>query len=67
MEGNITPPLNQGENQPNKVTDKEPNKVEIKANRQIDLLELIKMIEDEQDNIQRDKDEGQQSSSDISG
>jgi hypothetical protein len=67
MEGNITPPLNQGENQPNKVTDKEPNKVEIKANRQIDLLELIKIIEDEQDNIQRDKDEGQQSSSDISG
>jgi hypothetical protein len=67
MEGNITPPLNQGENQPNKVTDEEPNKVEIKANRQIDLLELIKIIEDEQDNIQRDKDEGQQSSSDISG
>ena len=67
MEGNITPPLNQGENQPNKVTDEEPNKVEIKANRQIDLLELIKIIEDEQDNIQRDKDEGQQSPSDISG
>lgn len=67
MEGNINPPLNQGENQPNKVTDEEPNKVEIKANRQIDLLELIKIIEDEQDNIQRDKDEGQQSSSDISG
>jgi hypothetical protein len=67
MEGNITPPLNQGENQPNKVTDEEPNKVQIKANRQIDLLELIKMIEDEQDNIQRDKDEGQQSSSNIPG
>jgi hypothetical protein len=67
MEGNITPPSNQGENQPNKVTDEGPNKVEIKANRQIDLLELIKLIEDEQDNIQRDKDEGQQSSSDISG
>jgi hypothetical protein len=67
MENHINLPFNEGENQPNKVTDEEPNKVEIKANRQIDLLELIKIIEDEQDNIQRDKDEGQQSSSDISG
>jgi hypothetical protein len=67
MENQINLPFDEGENQPNKVTDEEPNKVEIKANRQIDLLELIKIIEDEQDNIQRDKDEGQQSSSDISG
>ncbi len=67
MENHINLPFNEGENQPNKVTDEEPNKVQIKANRQIDLLELIKIIEDEQDNIQRDKDEGQQSSSNISG
>ena len=67
MENHINLPFNEGENQPNKVTDEEPNKVQIKVNRQIDLLELIKLIEDEQDNIQRDKDEGQQSSSDISG
>ncbi len=67
MENQINPPSNQGENQPNKVTDEEPNKVQIKVNRQIDLLELIKLIEDEQDNIQRDKDEGQQSSSNIPG
>jgi hypothetical protein len=67
MENQINLPFDEGENQPNKVTDEEPNKVQIKVNRQIDLLELIKLIEDEQDNIQRDKDEGQQSSSDISG
>lgn len=67
MENHINLPFNEGENQPNKVTDEEPNKVQIKANRQRDLLELIKIIEDEQDNIQRDKDEGQQGSSNISG
>lgn len=67
MENQINLPFDEGENQPNKVTDEEPNKVQIKVNRQIDLLELIKLIEDEQDNIQRDKDEGQQSPSNISG
>jgi hypothetical protein len=67
MENQINLPFDEGENQPNKVTDEEPNKVQIKVNRQIDLLELIKLIKDEQDNIQRDKDEGQQSPSNISG
>lgn len=64
MENHVNLPLDKGENQPNKVTDEEPNKLQIKVNRQLDLLELIKMIEDEQDNMQRTENDGQQSSTD---
>lgn len=65
MVDNINLPSEQGENQPNKVTGEEHNKVQIKVNRQLDLLELIKIIEDEQDNIQGTKDDGQQSPPNI--
>lgn len=64
MVDNKNLPSEQGENQPNKVTGEEHNKVQIKVNRQIDLLELIKMIEDEQDSMQRTENDGQQSSAD---
>ncbi len=65
MVDNINLPSEQGENQPNKVTGEEHNKVQIKVNRQLDLLELIKMIEDEQDNLQRTEDDRRQGSTDI--
>jgi hypothetical protein len=42
--------LDEDKNQPNKVTDDEHNKVQAKVYRQMDILELIKIIEEEEGN-----------------
>ena len=58
---NIDPSLNNSESKLNKFTDEEHNNIQSKVYRQLDLLELIKMIEEEENekrNIQGDKTEG---------
>ena len=58
---NMDPSLNNSESKPNKFTDEEHNNIQSKVYRQLDLLELIKMIEEEENekrNIQGDKTEG---------
>ena len=55
---NIKETENNDSNQPNKVTGEEHNKVQIKVHRQMDLEELIKIIEEEENakgTIQGDK------------
>lgn len=55
---NIKETENNDPNQPNKVTGEEHNRVQVKAHRQMDLEELIKIIEEEENakgTIQGDK------------